>query len=1058
MGQLLNSASLSLKFKYSTNATGSGGEPLFFGVSPNSSFNGDWTGGSSADYIGVELSQRLTGSNESKLVLFNGVDGSRSAEADSAFENLSPGWYEIELNVEQAAGLLDLSVALHKLSTDGSARETTDVVTGAISSLTNADLQNAGGLYIFLGGGDTLNRGIVAMDDLNFFGFGTPGVIVSPSGLAATTVSANQINLSWSDNSDNETQFHVERRLSGGNWSLVTSLGSGVTSYSDTGLNQGTTYFYRVSASNNESTSSPSNEASATTSSTGGGSVAAPTHLSAVSLTSSEIKVAWTDNSDNETAFLVERRLESGSWSQVASVPANSINYLNTGLSADTTFFYRVIATNGSTNSDPSNQASAITSTSGRPSVPGNLVASAVSGTQINLTWTDTSNNETWFRIERRVGSGSWIDLIDLTGNSTSHSDTGLTADTTYTYRIRSGNAAGLSNPGNEASATTTSGISINAPTNLAATAASDRQINLSWTDNSTNETSFRVQRRQGSSSWAEIVSLAPNSTSYSDSGLAQETSYSYRILASNNGAFSSPSNEASATTQGEPAPTPPANLVASARTMSQIDLSWSDTSSNETWFRIQRRVGSGNWADLVDLAANSTNYSDTGLSSNTSYTYRMRAGNATGLSTLSNEASATTPTEPVPNGPTNLQNASPDFSKISLSWTDNANDESGYRIQRKVGSNNFEQIAQLPAGTTSFEDTEITDYQTYVYYVYAYNDIGSSAFSNLLAVDIPFFSPTNLVAVSPASDRVDLSWSDNSKVETSYRIQRRKGTGSWITMVNVGENVASYSDVTVEAETTYTYRVQGIRHSYFSEYTNFVSLTTPAVQPPTAPSGLVIASQGLDHVVLQWSDKSTKETGFIIERTTNGGGWETLIQLGRDVVTYTDGQVSELGNYQYRVVSYNAGGNSSPSNVVSTMIDFDNPTDLTALAISSGQVDLSWTDNSSAEGNYRVERKSAQGAFEVLKLLAANSTNYSDTDVEPLSTYTYMVVAIQGDLSSQPTNEASANTPNIPAPGSAGNLAAVLSSEGIISVTWEDNSITEAGFRLERMVGTGAW
>lgn len=962
MGQLLSVGRLSLKFNYSTNSTGTGGEPLFFGITPNATFDGNWTSGGNADYIGVELSQRLTGSNESKLVLFNGVNGTRGDEADSAFENLSPGWYEIELTLEEVAGLLEMSAALHRLSADGSARVTSDVVTGAISSLSNDDLLSSSDLYLFLGGENSRNRGIEAMDEFSFTGFGVPVDLIAPS------------------------------------------------------------------------------------------------NLSAVSLSASEIKVAWKDNSNNETAFLVERRLEGGSWSQIAEIAGDSTNYTDSGLSADVTYFYQVRAANGGSQSEASNQASATTSTSGRPSVPENLVATAISGSRIDLDWTDTSNDETWFRIERREGTGNWIDLIDLTGNTTSHSDTGLLVDTVYTYRIRSGNAAGLSSPGNEASATTSTGSAINAPANLSAVAVSDREINLNWSDESNNEISFRVQRRQGTGSWAEIASLAPNTTTYLDSGLAQETSYSYRVLAAGDGVFSSPSNEVTATTQGEPPPSAPANLVASASSMSQIDLSWSDTSGNETGFRVERKTGNDSFTVLADLAANATTYSDTGLASNTTYLYRVRAVNAAGLSSPSSEAQATTPTQPVPEAPTQLQNVSQDFSKVSLAWIDNAGDEDGYRIQRKKGSNQFEQIADLPAGTTSFEDTDVTDYQTYVYYVYAYNEIGSSAFSNILTVDIPFFHPSNLAVQAISSNQVNLSWSDNSAVETSYRIQRRNGTGPWITIVNVGENVNSYSDLTVEPQTNYTYRVQGIRHSFSSEYTATVSLTTPAVQPPAAPSGLVIASQGQDHVVLQWNDSSANETGFRVERTTNGGGWETLVELGQEVFNYTDNQVTELASYEYRVIGFNDGGSSPSSNVVSTIIDFVHPTGLVATALSSERIDVTWQDNSSAEGNYRLERKSAQGNFESLAVLAAGSESYSDTDVDPLSTYTYRVTAFLEDLESLPSNEASATTPNIPAPGSATNLVAVLEGNSHIALSWTDNSLNESGFRLERMIGTGGW
>src|SRR6266436_2279722 len=96
-----------------------------------------------------------------------------------------------------------------------------------------------------------------------------------------------------------------------------------------------------------------------------------------------------------------------------------------------------------------------------------------------------------------------------------------------------------------------------NAPTNLAASAVSSSEIDLSWQDNSTNETAFKVQRSLNGSSFSEIASLGANVTSYSDTGLAASTKYYYRVRSYNNTGGSSFSNTASASTLPAPTPTP---------------------------------------------------------------------------------------------------------------------------------------------------------------------------------------------------------------------------------------------------------------------------------------------------------------------------------------------------------------------------------------------------------------------------------------------------------------------------------------------------------------------
>jgi hypothetical protein len=180
------------------------------------------------------------------------------------------------------------------------------------------------------------------------------------------------------------------------------------------------------------------------------------------------------------------------------------------------------------------------------------------------------------------------------------------------------------------------------APTGLSATAVSSSQINLAWTDNASDETGFKIERCQnaGCSNFAEIAQVGANVTTFNDTGLAASTSYSYRVRATNLGGDSAYSNPATATTQAAQAvPAAPSNLTATAVSTSQINLSWTDNSNNETGFKIERCEGNActNFAEIAQVGANVTTFSDTGLSRNTRYRYRVRAFNGVGNSGYSN-------------------------------------------------------------------------------------------------------------------------------------------------------------------------------------------------------------------------------------------------------------------------------------------------------------------------------------------------------------------------------------------------------------------------------------
>ncbi|HEY3322391.1 MAG TPA: PA14 domain-containing protein [Planctomycetota bacterium] len=279
------------------------------------------------------------------------------------------------------------------------------------------------------------------------------------------------------------------------------------------------------------------------------------------------------------------------------------------------------------------------------PAAPSNLAAGAASSSQINLTWTDNATTEAGFKLERKTGSGgTWAQIAAPAANATSFGDTGLAAATTYFYRIRATNAVGDSAYSNEASATT-GDVAPAAPTNLAATAASSTQINLTWADNSNNENGFKLERKMGSGgTYAQIAAPAANATSFGDSGLTPATTYFYRVRATNAAGDSGYSNEASATT-ADVAPAAPSNLAAIAPSPTQVNLTWVDNASNETGFKLERKTGSGGaYAQINAPAANATSFGDTSASPNTTYYYRIKATNAIGDSGYSNEINITTP------------------------------------------------------------------------------------------------------------------------------------------------------------------------------------------------------------------------------------------------------------------------------------------------------------------------------------------------------------------------------------------------------------------------------
>jgi hypothetical protein len=275
----------------------------------------------------------------------------------------------------------------------------------------------------------------------------------------------------------------------------------------------------------------------------------------------------------------------------------------------------------------------------GVPAAPTNLRATPVSRSQINLTWEDRSGNETGFEITR-TSSGASPRTFRLGANATSFSDTGLAEDTTYSYVVRAFNGVGPSEPSDEASATTLDSPP-SAPTNLVATAAGSDRIDLDWGP-ADDPDGYEIQRSLDGLGWTSLGRRG-TATEATILGLAAETMYFFRVRAFNSGGDGPFSNVASART-GPAVPSAPAGLKATAVSRSRIDLSWSDTSTNETRFEIQRSTVGQSFQLVATVTANSISFANTGLRARTTYTYRIRACNQLGCSAFSNQASATTP------------------------------------------------------------------------------------------------------------------------------------------------------------------------------------------------------------------------------------------------------------------------------------------------------------------------------------------------------------------------------------------------------------------------------
>jgi chitodextrinase len=286
------------------------------------------------------------------------------------------------------------------------------------------------------------------------------------------------------------------------------------------------------------------------------------------------------------------------------------------------------------------------------PSAPTSLTALSISETQINLSWDDESDDESDFHIERAIASiGNWEDVAAVPPDTEAYEDNRLQCGTSYQYRVRAhrGTDNQFSAYSNVSAADTGECPPPNAPTNLAALAASASCIDLTWQDQSEDESSFRIERSPGGAhTWVEIDTVPADTECHQDSGLQCGTSYDYRVRAYRvvDGTFSDYSNVAGETTFACPPPAAPADLTAEPVSDRQIALSWNDLSGDESDFHVERSLtGTGSWTEIGTAPLDSEAYQDVGLLRHTTYFYRVRAHRHSDdqFSAYGNVATATT-------------------------------------------------------------------------------------------------------------------------------------------------------------------------------------------------------------------------------------------------------------------------------------------------------------------------------------------------------------------------------------------------------------------------------
>jgi FtsP/CotA-like multicopper oxidase with cupredoxin domain len=662
-------------------------------------------------------------------------------------------------------------------------------------------------------------------------------VPAAPTGLTATAPPVNQIVLAWTDNANNETGFRIERATDNTFTTGLTTFTintANLTSFADTSIVAGTTYYYRVRSFNNlQFSSTYSNTVM----------VALPA-ITTTALPNGAVNVAY-----NQT-ITATGGTTPYTWSATGLPTGLSINP-DTGVISGTpapsampagatfaTFPVSITVTNIATASITSNTTLNLRINQTAPARPSSLSASVAANNTVVLNWADNANNESGIQIQRALNNTftTGLTAIMVSGTTlTTYTDTTAAPATTYFYRVRAGNSLTWSAFSNTVTATTPLLLTINT------TSLPNGGVNAAY-----NQT---VAATGGIAPYTwSATGLPPGLSINTGNGVISGTPTpaaipagaafgTFPVSITVTDSITTPVNTTLNLRINQTAAAAPSGLTASATANNRVVLTWADNANNETGIQIQRALNNSFTTGLTSVIVSGTTlttYTDNAVAPATTYFYRVRAGNSLTWSAFSNTATTTTPlltlaltTTSLPNGGVNAaynQTAAATGGIPPYTWSATGL-PTGLSINTATGViSGTPAPGAIPAGAT---------FATFPVSVTATDSATATANSTLdlrINQTAPA-APAGLAASAAASNRVVLTWTDNANNESGIQIQRALNntftTGLTAVMIS-GTTLTTYTDTTVAAATTYFYRVRGGNAVTWSGFSNTATVTTP--------------------------------------------------------------------------------------------------------------------------------------------------------------------------------------------------------------------------------------
>jgi YD repeat-containing protein len=529
-------------------------------------------------------------------------------------------------------------------------------------------------------------------------------------------------------------------------------------------------------------------------------------------VTASSLNVNWTAATD-AVFYEVERAPDAsgapGTWTQIASA-LTALTYYESGLVGNTSYWYRVRANAGG--DGPSSSQSMVVTL---PSAPGTPAFSDIGSPTVTVSWTAPAGGAASYKVERGASQyGPWTQIASGV-TALSYTDSSVSPNVTYWYQVRATNTGGLDGNYSSAASVTTAvdpEVAVpgapGAPTYDYVTTA---YLCVIWTE-ATGAVSYKVERAPDASgapgSWTQIAASVTSLWSC-DSGVAGNTSYWYRVRATNAGG-DGPYSTSTAVMTGPIAPGTPTFTDVGEHT---VTVNWTASAGGAASYKVER-AALGSSFTQVAAGLTSPVFTDTELDPNVTYSYRVRATNAMGIdgyySSITSVITAVDPGIGVPGAPGAPTYTYVSASSLSVNWTAVAGAVS-YKVERAPDASGapgaWTQIATSVTSLWSF-DPGLAGNTSYWYRVRATNSGGDGPYSpSTVAMTAPNV-PGAPTFGGVGQRTVTVSWTASAGGAASYKVERARLDGSFA-QIAAGVTNLVLTDTGLDPSVTYSYRVR---------------------------------------------------------------------------------------------------------------------------------------------------------------------------------------------------------------------------------------------------------